>query len=84
MAPPYFSNGPHIGPAAINRNDVNVYAQDTWKITPHLTARLRIALGAVYAHHRARPPHLGFLDVTPPPGRPQEYVINPQPGYQTG
>src|ERR1700751_2760083 len=35
VAPPYLSNGPHIGPAAINRNDVNVYVQDTWKINQH-------------------------------------------------
>src|ERR1700691_4600760 len=25
-----------------------------------------------------------FLDVTPPAGQAQEYVINPQPGYQSG
>src|SRR5271155_111555 len=33
IAPPYFSNGPHIGPAAVNRNMGAVYAQDTWKIS---------------------------------------------------
>src|ERR1700751_882148 len=37
VAPPYFSNGPHIGPAAINRNDVNAYIEDTWKINPQWT-----------------------------------------------
>src|SRR5580692_5879154 len=31
VAPPYASNGAHIGPAAINRNDVNAYVEDTWK-----------------------------------------------------
>jgi len=34
IAPPYFSNGPHIGPAAINRNNFNVYFEDSWKVTP--------------------------------------------------
>ena len=38
VAPPYFSNGAHIGPAAINRNDVNAYVEDTWKINRALDA----------------------------------------------
>ncbi len=59
IAPPYFSNGPHIGPAAINRNDVNAYVQDTWKVTPAIHSRLRPALGALYADQRARAPHIG-------------------------
>src|SRR2546429_6125406 len=37
VAPPYASNGAHIGPAAINRNDVNAYIEDTWKISPEWT-----------------------------------------------
>jgi hypothetical protein len=37
VAPPYASNGVHIGPAAINRNDVNAYIEDTWKINPEWT-----------------------------------------------
>lgn len=37
VAPPYSSNGAHIGAAAINRNDVNACIQDTWKIHPHWT-----------------------------------------------
>src|SRR3954470_3913649 len=37
VAPPYASNGAHIGPAAINRNDVNAYIEDTWKINPRWT-----------------------------------------------
>ncbi len=32
VAPPYFSNGYHIGPAAINRNNFSAYVQDTWKL----------------------------------------------------
>lgn len=84
VAPPYFSNGPHIGPAAINRNDFNFYAQDTWKIS----SRFALDYGLRYevyspiterAHRTA-----GFLQVNPPPGVDQEYVINPQPGYQFG
>ena len=37
VAPPYFSSGEHIGPAAISRNNVNAYFQDTWKLNNRLT-----------------------------------------------
>ena len=37
VAPPYASSGAHIGPAAINRNNVNAYVEDTWKINPRWT-----------------------------------------------
>jgi hypothetical protein len=84
VAPPYFSNGPHIGPAAINRNDVNVYAQDTWKINERWTLdyglRYEVYSPITERAHRTS----SFLQVSPPPGTPQQYVINPQPGYQSG
>ena len=84
VAPPYFSNGPQIGPAAINRNDFNLYAQDTWKMTPHLTLdyglRYEVYSPITERAHRTS----SFLNVSPPPGTPQEYLINPQPGYQFG
>jgi hypothetical protein len=84
VAPPYFSNGPHIGPAAINRNDVNVYAQDTWKINDRWTLdyglRYEVYSPITERAHRTS----SFLQVSPPPGTPQQYVINPQPGYQSG
>jgi hypothetical protein len=79
IAPPYFSNGPHIGPAAINRNDFNAYAQDTWKITPRFTLDygLRWELYQPITERARRTS--GFLSVN---GQ-QEFVINPQPGYKT-
>jgi hypothetical protein len=84
VAPPYFSNGPHIGPAAINRNDVNVYAQDTWKIDDRWTLDygLRYEVYSPIAERAHRTS--SFLQVSPPPGTPQQYLINPQPGYQSG
>ncbi len=84
VAPPNISSGPHIGPAAINRNDVNVYAQDTWKISERWTLdyglRYEVYSPITERAHRTS----SFLDVTPPPGVAQEYLINPQPGYQSG
>jgi hypothetical protein len=84
VAPPYMSNGPHTGPAAINRNDVNAYAQDTWKINPRFTLdyglRYELYTPITERAHRTS----SFLDPFPPPGSTQEYLINPQPGYEMG
>ena len=44
VAPPYASDGEHIGPAAVNRNNVNAYLEDSWKINPQWTARLWAAI----------------------------------------
>jgi hypothetical protein len=84
VAPPFISNGPHIGPAAISRNDFNIYFQDTWKINPRFTLdyglRYEVYSPITERAHRTS----GFLQVNPPKGTPQQYVINPQPGYQFG
>jgi hypothetical protein len=79
IAPPYFSNGPHIGPAAINRNNFSLYLQDTWKVTPRFTLDYGLRWD-VYTPitERARRTS-SFLNVN----GTQEYVVNPQPGYQT-
>ena len=84
LAPPYSSNGAHIGPAAISRNDFNFYAQDSWKINPRWTLdyglRYELYLPLTERDHRTA----GFIEVHPPPGMSQQYVINPQPGYRSG
>lgn len=84
VAPPSFSNGAHIGPAAINRNDVNLYLQDTWKINSHwaLDYGLRYELYTPITERAHRTS--SFLDAFAPRDVGQKYVINPQPGYQTG
>jgi hypothetical protein len=79
IAPPYFSNGPHIGPAAINRNNVNWYVQDTWKVTPRFTLDygLRWELYTPISERARRTS--GLVNVN----GGQEFVVNPQPGYRT-
>ncbi len=79
IAPPFMSGGQHIGPAAINREGYGMWAQDTWKITPHFTLDygLRWELYTPITERARRTG--GFLTTN---GK-QEYVVNPQPGYQT-
>jgi hypothetical protein len=79
IAPPYFSNGQHIGPAAISRSDYNVYVQDTWKITPRFTLDygLRWELYTPITERAGRTS--SFLNVN----GTQEFLINPQPTYKT-
>ena len=79
IAPPYFSNGPHIGPAAISRNNFSIWAQDSWKVTPRFTVdyglRWELYTPITERAHRTG----GFRTVN----GVQQYVVNPQPGYKT-
>ncbi len=79
IAPPYFSSGPHIGPAADSRNNVNAYIQDTWKVTSNFTldygVRWELYTPISERAHRTS----SFLYAN---GK-QEYVVNPQPAYKT-
>jgi hypothetical protein len=83
VAPPYASDGAHIGPAAINRNDVNAYVEDTWKISPQWTLEygLRYELYTPISERANRTS--SFLNSFPPAGVGQEFLINPRPTYQT-
>jgi hypothetical protein len=79
IASPGFSSGEHIGPAAISRNSVAVYAQDTWKLTPRITLdyglRWDLYTPITERAHRTS----SFLTTN----GVQNFLINPQPAYQT-
>jgi len=79
IAPSYFSNGEHIGVAAINRNAGAIYAQDSWKLTDRflLDYGVRWEIYTPIAERAKRT--AGFLNT----GDTQQYVVNPQPGYKT-
>ena len=79
VAPPEFSSGEHIGPAAINRSNYSFWIQDTWKVTPRFTLDYGLRY-EVYTPITERAKRTGgFLFVD---GQ-QQYVVNPQPGYRT-
>jgi len=77
VAPPYFSSGEHIGPAAISRNNVNAYVQDTWKLTGRVTLNygLRWEMYTPISERARRTAGLQLANGV------QKYVVNPQPGY---
>ena len=79
IAPPEVSSGEHIGPAAISRNNVSAYVQDTWKVTPTFTLDygVRWDLYTPITERARRTSSFRIIDGT------QQFVINPQPGYTT-
>ena len=81
IAPPYFSNGDHIGPAAINRNAGAAWFQDAWKISDHfvLNYGLRYEVFTPIAERARRTSSIRSTTT----GIGQEFVVNPQPGYES-
>lgn len=81
IAPPYFSNGPHIGPAAINRNQGAAWFQDAWKISDRfvLNYGLRYEVFTPITERARRTSSIRTADNAPG----QEFVVNPQPGYES-
>ena len=79
IAPPGFSSGQHIGPAAINRSNFAAYFEDTWKMTNRLTLDygVRWDLYTPISERAHRTSAFRTIDGV------QQFVINPQPGYGT-
>ena len=82
VAPPYFSNGQHIGPAAITRNAAAFYFQDTWKIGNSfiLDYGLRYEIYTPITERARRTSGLQYPDG--PNSLVQDFVINPYPPYR--
>ena len=79
VAPPEISGGDHIGPAAINRGDYNVYIEDTWKARPNLTLDYGVRW-EYYTPITERAHRTGAFRTLD--GK-MDFVVNPQPGYST-
>ncbi len=79
VAPPGFSGGQHIGPAAISRNNFSLWAQDTWQINPRLTLDYGLRWD-LYTPISERADRTGGFQVIQ---GVQRYVIHPRPAYRT-
>lgn len=79
VAPPEISGGTHIGPAAIDRGDINAYFEDSWKLRPNLTLDygIRWEYYTPITERAHRTASFRSIDDT------LRYVVNPQPGYRT-
>ncbi len=83
VAPSYFSQGEHIGAAAISRDSGSFYIQDSWKMTQRflLNYGLRYEVYTPITERANRTS--GLNNVSIGGVIHQEYLINPQPGYRT-
>jgi hypothetical protein len=81
VAPPQFPQGNQIGVAAISRYNLNLYAEDSWRISPRLLVDygLRFELYSPITERARRTAGMGF--VNGPLGPEQFYLINPEPPY---
>ena len=79
LAAQFVSGGQHMGPAAISRNDVNAYFQDTWKLSSRFTLDygIRWELYTPITERAKRTSSFQMIDGV------QQFVVNPQPGYRT-
>jgi hypothetical protein len=79
IAPPYFSNGEHIGPAAISRNNFSFFIEDTFRVNRRLTFDYGIRWD-LYTPLTERTRRTSTIVAA---NGSQQYLINPQPGYRT-
>ncbi|HUE22180.1 MAG TPA: TonB-dependent receptor [Bryobacteraceae bacterium] len=83
VAPPMFSQGASIGDSALHRDAYNLYFQDAWKVSGHLTLnyglRYEIESRIREADDRTSAPVLGLGPGTSPGAG---LLINPSPAYK--
>ena len=82
VAPPQFPQGSQIGVAAASRYGLNLYLEDSWKISDRfvLDWGLRYELYWPITERAHRSAGLNFLNGAE--GPEQQYLINPQPVYR--
>ena len=83
VAPPGFPQESQIGVAAVSRYDVNLFVQDTWKISDRLQLDygIRYELYTPFSERARRSAGVSFVTRNGVPG--QDYLIDPQPVFRT-
>ncbi len=79
VAPPSFPQGSQIGVAAVSRYALNFFVQDTWKISDRLILDYGLRY-ELYTPISERANRSAGVSIN---GPKQEYLINPQPRYET-
>lgn len=82
VAPPEFPQGDQIGVAAISRYGLNLYIEDSWKVSARFVIDygLRYELYSPITERARRTAGLEFIST--PSGPQQQYLINPEPVYR--
>ena len=82
VAPPQFPQGSQIGVAADSRYGLNLYLEDTWKVSNRfaLDYGLRYELYSPISERAHRTAGVNFLNG--PDGPVQQYLINDEPAYR--
>ncbi len=83
LAPPSFPQGGQIGVAAVSRYNMNLYVQDTWKISGSLQLDygLRYELYTPFSERARRSAGVSFVNQNGVLS--QNYLINPEPIFRT-
>ncbi|HUI58135.1 MAG TPA: hypothetical protein VLY04_24340 [Bryobacteraceae bacterium] len=82
VAPPQFPQGSQIGVAAISRYDLNLYAEDTWKVSGKFVLDYGVRY-ELYSPITERARRSAGIDlISGPSGPAQLYIINPEPPYR--
>lgn len=82
VAPPQFPQGDQIGVAAVSRYGLNLYAEDTWKVSSNfmLDYGVRYELYSPISERARRTAGVNFLNGVA--GPEEQYLINPEPVYR--
>jgi Carboxypeptidase regulatory-like domain len=81
VAPPNFPQGDQIGVAAISRYNLNLFVEDTWKISDRLLLDYGLRYELYWPITERAKRTAGVAFVSGSNGPKQHYLINPQPTY---
>ncbi len=82
VAPPRFPQGDQIGVAAVSRYNMNLYFEDTWKISDRMVLDYGLRYELYWPITERAKRTAGVAFGSGPDGPTEQYLINPQPTYR--